>query len=609
VVARHDRPDFRIHMAGGLVLEDRLNEEMQNDVKVFMGMAVGLILVVLYIVFRRISGVFLSLVVVALALGSTMGMMALLDVPLSLTTEILPPFLLAVGVCDAVHILAIFYQQLGRGVTREDAIAFSLRHCGLAVLMTSLTTAGGLMSFYAAEVAPISQLGFIAPLGVMLALVYSVVLLPALLAVVPLRPARAAPLTRNIPLQRLLHGCGVLAIRRPWPVAGVWALALLLSALGASRLRFSQDELLWFPEDEPIRQATALIDRDLKGVMSLEVVLDTGAENGLHSPALLRKIEKVYLANGSVKQGALFIGKTTSVIDILKETHQALNENRSRFYAIPDSRQLVAQELLLFENSGSDDLEELVDTQFRQARISMKVPWVDSMLYPAFLEKIETQFETLLGDGAQIRVTGLSALLSRMFSNLIVTMGRSYLLAFTIITPLMILLLGSFRRGFLSMVPNLAPVIAILGIMGWSNVPLDITSILVGGIIISLAVDDTIHFMHGFNRIYRETADPERAIHETLQTTGGAMLFTSVVLSAGFFIFVLGYMKNVSTFGALAGFATIMAFLADVTLAPALMILVTRNRSDGGIRAPALVESSSPREKILSSRTRSARGS
>jgi predicted RND superfamily exporter protein len=105
-------------------------------------------------------------------------------------------------------------------------------------------------------------------------------------------------------------------------------------------------------------------------------------------------------------------------------------------------------------------------------------------------------------------------------------------------------------------------------------------------VIIGLAVDDTIHFMHGFNRVYRATRDPERAVHETLQTTGSAMLFTSVVLASGFFIFILAYMKNISTFGALAGIATIVAFLADVTLAPALMVLVTRRRPGTPIGVP-----------------------
>ena len=123
--------------------------------------------------------------------------------------------------------------------------------------------------------------------------------------------------------------------------------------------------------------------------------------------------------------------------------------------------------------------------------------------------------------------------------------------------------------------------------MGWLDVPLDMSTTLIGGIIIGLAVDDTIHFMHRFNSYYAETGDPHRAVRETLETTGTAMLFTSVVLGAGFLIFTLAYMHNIMGFGLLCAFATAIAFLADVTLAPALMILVTRrggaDRSHAGL--------------------------
>ena len=180
-------------------------------------------------------------------------------------------------------------------------------------------------------------------------------------------------------------------------MVGVSVGILLLAALGASRLRFSNDYLMWFPEGDPVRPATELIDRELRGSVTLEAIVETGRENGLHDPALLRRIDEFASANRSIRQGDLFVGKTVSVADILKETHQALNENRSEFYAIPEDRRLVAQELLLFENSGTDDLEELVDSQFSKARISMRIPWADWMLYPAFLEEMRRHVEEIFG--------------------------------------------------------------------------------------------------------------------------------------------------------------------------------------------------------------------
>jgi predicted RND superfamily exporter protein len=359
-------------------------------------------------------------------------------------------------------------------------------------------------------------------------------------------------------------------------VIGVSVGILLLAGIGASRLRFSNDYLMWFPEGEPVRPATELIDRELRGSVTLEAIVETGEENGLHDPSLLRRFDEFAAANRSIRQGDLFVGKTVSLADILKETHQALNENRPEFYAIPSDRRLVAQELLLFENSGTDDLEGLVDSQFSRARISMRIPWTDWMLYPPFLEEMRQHTEEIFGDEVQVHLTGFSALMARAATSFVDTMVRSYVLALVIITPLMIFLLGSFRRGLLSMLPNLAPILLTLGLMGGLGIPLDMSTTLLGGIVIGLAVDDTIHFMHRFNRYYDQTGDSERAVRETLETTGTAMLFTSVVLGSGFLIFTLAYMKNIATLGVLCSFATAAAFLADVTLAPALMVLVTR---------------------------------
>jgi predicted RND superfamily exporter protein len=576
VMRRYQDSDTRMYLAGAPVVEERLEDEMQADVARFMSLSVLVVVVVLYVLFRRASGVVLPLLIVALSLPSTLGAMALLGIPLSLTTEILPSYLLTIGVCYSVHILVIFFQRLDAGSAREDAVRYALGHSGLAVVMTGLTTAGGLASFLWAEVAPVSHLGVVGPLGVILAVVLSLVLLPALLVVLPLRARGSARRAAGGFLGALVVASGRFSSRNPLTVVGASLALMVLAAAGASRLRFANDYMLWFPKREPLRMATELIDRELKGVVTLEAMIDTGRENGLHEPELLRRLERVGEANRSIRHGDLFIGKTVSLADVLKETNQALNENRPAFYAIPDDRKLVAQELLLFEAGGTDDLEELVDSQFSTARISMKVPWADWMLYPDFLARMQRHIEEIMGDGVRVSLTGFSALMARAAASFIVTMARSYVLALLIITPLMIFLLGDLRRGLLSMAPNLAPILLTLGLMGWLGIPLDMSTMLIGGIILGLAVDDTIHFMNRFNRHYEQTGDAPGAVRETLETTGTAMLFTSVVLTAGFLVFAFAYTTNIVTFGLLCGFATAAAFVADVTLGPALMILVTR---------------------------------
>jgi predicted RND superfamily exporter protein len=342
--------------------------------------------------------------------------------------------------------------------------------------------------------------------------------------------------------------------------------------------------LSWLPDDWPVVEATRTIDRDLKGSVVVEVLVDTGRENGLYDPKILETFDRLArdlerdTANDSV-----FVGKATSVADILKEIHQALNRNNPSFYKIPDNARLIPQEFLLFENSGSDDLEDVVDSTFRLARLTIKAPWRDALEYGPFLDDIESRFEAAFGDEAHVTATGVMTLFGRTLTAAIHSAARSYVIAIGVVTVLMILLIGHLRLGLLSMIPNIAPILMTLGVMGWIGMPLDMFTMLIGSIAIGLAVDDTIHFMHNFRRFFAASGDVRDAVGRTLHTTGRAMVVTSVVLCLGFLIFTFASMNNLIRFGWLTGLAIALALLADFVMAPALVAL-GRKRAERAVQ-------------------------
>jgi len=214
-------------------------------------------------------------------------------------------------------------------------------------------------------------------------------------------------------------------------------------------------------------------------------------------------------------------------------------------------------------------------------RFSIRTPMVDGSHYPPFGDEVARIFSKELDGLAQARLTGLMVVMGRSFAASIETMFRSYAIALLVITPLMMLLLGSARLGLIAMIPNLFPIVLTLGLMGWLGIPLEMFSLLIGSVALGLAVDDTIHFMHGFRRGYAASGNVEIAVRETLQTTGQALLFTSIVLTMGFLIYVLSDLSNLSRFGMLTAFSIVIAFLADVLLAPALMKICARFSSLG----------------------------
>ncbi|MEN8195962.1 MAG: efflux RND transporter permease subunit, partial [Pseudomonadota bacterium] len=529
IVEKYDAEGFRLYMAGTPTVTEALKRAMQADMKLFMGLALLAIGLCLLAMFRRFAGVFLPLLVVVLSFVSTMGAMGYSGTAIKLPTIILPSFLLAVSVGAAVHVLSIFFQHLQRTEDRIGSIVHAMGHSGLAIAMTSLTTAIGLGSFATAEVAPIADLGMFASLGVLFSLIYTVILLPALLAIIPARPH--AGVDESVPglLDRVLDGFTDFSTGHARAVVGVSIAVIIALTASAAQLRFSHDILSWLPEKWPVYQATRKVDRELRGSVVVEIVVDSGRENGLYDRDMLLELDGLARELEAWERGELFVGKASSVADVLKEIHQALNENRPEFYAIPVNEKLIPQEFLLFENSGSDDLQDVVDSQFRKARFTVKAPWRDTLEYVPLMREIEARFSETLGPEVTVTTTGIMSLFSRTLSAAMWSAAKSYVIAFGAITLMMILLIGNLRLGLAAMLPNLAPIAIAMGFMWWANIPLNMFTMLVGSIAIGLAVDDTVHFMHNFRRYFAQTGDVRAAVRRTLHTAGRAMLVTSVV--------------------------------------------------------------------------------
>jgi hypothetical protein len=462
----------------------------------------------------------------------------------------------------------------------EDAISNALGHSGLPILLTSLTTAGGLISFSTAEIAPISDLGVVAPAGVMIAFALSVTLLPALVAIFPMRTRNTDAPERAGRLRQFLIACGDFGIDHAKPVVAIAALIIVISAAGASFTQFGHDIVRWFPESHRFRSATSLINDDMGGAVSLEVLIDSRAVNGLQDPTTLEKIARAGSEAVAYRDGAMEISKAVSLVNVVEEIHQALNENRPEFHVVPSDPLLVAQELLLFENTGSDDLLDFADSQLQIGRMTMKAPLIDAAAYAPYLVEMGSRFEQILGEGVDFSFTGLLPLMSQTINAVIQSMASSYAIALAVITPLIIILIGNLRIGLLAMIPNVTPILAAIGAMGWLGIPIDVFTMMVGAISIGLVVDDTIHIMHGFGGYFAKHGDVRAAIRETLSTTGLAILFTTVVLSTGFAIYTISSMSNLIRFGSITATVIALAFVADVILAPALLSLTLGKKND-----------------------------
>jgi len=572
IIKKYNGDDFQIYLAGSPAVNNSLKAQMQADMQKFMRVTFLIIIIFLFVMFRRLSAVFYPLIVIILSLLTTVGTMAWIGTAFKLPTQIVPSLLLAVSIGATVHILSIFFDRFNRNGDKKEAIKYTLGHSGLAIAMTSVTTAIGVGSFYGSEVAPIADLGIFASLGVMVSLFLTLTLLPALLAITKLKPKANKAAGK---LDRLMQKLAAIPVKYYKAIIAGSMVLVLLALFASVKIELSHNPLHWFQPDDYDRVSTEVIDKTMNGSVTMEVVVDTQKENGWNNPERLNRLnllsKKLEIYTDKYTQ----IGKVVSLATIVKETNRALHENKEKFYTIPQDANLVSQELLLFENSGSDDLEDVVDSQFSKARITIKLPWTDAVKAHDVLSYVKTQAKKAFPED-KVTITGMIPLLIHTFAGSVHSSVTSYIIAFILITLMMIFILGSVHIGLLSMIPNLTPILLGLLIMRVANIPLDMFTLLIGSIAIGLAVDDTIHFLHNFRRYYLESGDAEKAIAHTFYTTGKAMVITSIVLSLGFYAYMMANMISVQNFGLLTGSVILFALLADLLLAPALMMVVAK---------------------------------
>ncbi|MEA2048192.1 MAG: MMPL family transporter [Campylobacterota bacterium] len=572
IVEKYKEDGIEIYVAGSPSVNHALKSQMQADMQKFMRLTFLIIIVFLFVMFRRVSAVVYPLIVIILSLLATVGTMAWSGVAFKLPTQIVPSLLMAVSIGATVHILSIFFDKLNTTGDKKASLKYTLGHSGLAIAMTSVTTAIGVGSFSGSEVAPISDLGVFASLGVMVSLVLTLTLLPALLSITKLKQKVK---TEAGKLDRVMKKLSVIPIRYYKGII-VWSSLLVIMALiAATKIELSHNPLQWFQPESYDRISTEVIDEQMNGSVTIELMIDTKMENGWNDPERLNKLNRLSAELEVYIDRYTHIGKVISLATIVKETNRALHENKEAYYSIPDNANLVSQELLLFENSGSDDLEDVVDSQFSKARITVKLPWTDAVKAVEVLGYVQEE-ATKVFPNEKVTTTGMIPLLINTFAQAVSSSVTSYFIAAIAISFMMILILGSVRIGLLSMIPNLAPIISGLLIMYVADIPLDMFTLLIGSIAIGLAVDDTIHFMHNFRRYYLESGDASKAIEETFFTTGKAMLITTIVLSLGFYAYMMANMISVQNFGLLTGSVIVLALLSDLLLAPALMIVVAK---------------------------------
>ena len=574
---------FTFHPTGQPVLMgfffDVLNKEIQNELTIVM----ILMFLVLWMIFRSLSAVVWPLVVVAASLVLTLGVASWSGTVMSMMVLLLVMLMLVVGVADSVHILSGYLFFRRKGQPHEEALRSMMRKTGLACFLTSLTTGLGMLSLLLAEIPPIRIFGVTAAIGVMVAFLVSVIMIPLMLDL--WRPAKnlegekqAVDSGKNLVVQRFLSVLEPLSINRPWLMVLLFALVTAGLVVGVMRVRVDSNLVEIIRPGLPIRIDHEIADRHMGGTQNLEIFIRMGQAEALQDPEVLKAMETFqrYLEESHRD----FVVKTTSLVQVAKNTFQVLNENRPEMYRIPADRPTLAQTLLLFENADPEERKTLVTEDFGAGRISVRLFNYGSLDYLIFFEDVQEKLTGIFSPlkarypEMKVRLTGGLEMMMGMVQTLNRAQFQSFLFVLLVVTVLLFFVFGSFRVGVVAMIPNVFPALAAFGLMGFLGIPLDGDTLIIAPLLIGIAVDDTIHFITHYRADVVRTGDIDAAIVTSMREVGQAISYTSIILVLGFTILIISNHMGIANFGFLTAVAFFAALLADLVLLPALFKLM-----------------------------------
>lgn len=578
VIKEYQTPEFSIAFSGTPVYQYHVEPMVRSNMKKMCLVILLVPVLLMPFMFGRGSGAFLPQVTAILGLIVALGLMALLSVRFSLTSSMLPSILLSIGLTAPIHFLVVYYKHQKK-VGKFRGIIATMKHSGFPITMTSFTTVAGLLSFSFSNIAPIADLVNFTIIGILVILVFTIFTLPAFLSI--LQVVEGSELGEvhyeASLLNRTLLALGRLGVSRPYLVLILFLAGTLLAGFSISQLHFSHNQLHYFADDSDFMRQVRLIETQTGGFRALEVLIDTQRERGIIDYDLLQAIEQLdtNLRSETDIQGRAYVGRTRSLIDLIKEFSCATTgmdqRQGQRACQIPKDETTLVERINHIGRTVPEALRKYTDADLRTGRLTAMMYWRDAAADVDFIARVREYAATLFDAGVKVAVTGVVSINSGIIDAMMTSLAIGYSTGFLLITALMILAIGDVRLGLLAMIPNLIPIFIALGSMGYLDIPLNTYNLIGGSIAIGLAVDDTIHFFHNFRRYYRKSGDINFAVSETLGSAGRALLTTTLILVASFWMRLFSDLKVIADFGLVMGIALLMAFLADVLLAPALL--------------------------------------
>ena len=601
------------YIAGFPIVAATLRTVIDQDTQRFFPFVALLAVFFLWLTFRRPSGVAVPMLVVGFSILFTLAIMVVFEVPLNTITSALPVFLISIGVADGIHMFSEYRENRIEGLPREKAVCLMLDKLALPVTMTSITTAVGFLSLTVSDIVPIFTFGIFVAVGTLLAMVLSLIFIPALLMVLPEKVSASQEgsgtdenLSRGVHqvnfmdrlFQKSLDVMTAWVLRNARPVLLAALAICVISIYGLSQVKVESSLESYFQADAPLVIANRAMEK-MSGSRTINIVITkTGEEEPWKNPDNLKVVEEFqeFLANEPK------VKRTLSLVDLIKRISYAFNENRKEFNRLPNGfefleseeifeengqtekrtvkreisgRDLIAQYLVLYENSGGDVLSDVVDSEYLNLNLAVTISSNSTTEEEKLLQSIEDYAVRQFPQGFSMTSSGMVPINVATSNEVVTSQIRSLSGSILAVFLMLALIFRSVSRGLMGMIPLVFTVLFNFGVMGFFGVHLDIGTALVSSIVIGIGVDYSIHYLSSMFHELAVGTELHDAISNTVRRSGKAITSNAVTVGFGFLALSVSEFLPLVTLSWMIWLTLNISALATMILIPALAVTLT----------------------------------
>ncbi len=570
-----------VYLSGLPLIRTELSTRIADEMKWFLFASVVLSALILLLFFRSVSATLLSLAVVIIGVVWSMGTIHLLGYKITLLNALIPPLIVVIGIPNCIYFLNKYHTAYNDTGDRKEALITMVGRMGIVTLFCNLAAAIGFAVFALTKSAILKEFGVVAGINIMALFFVSLILIPVTLSLLPAPKSRHTKYLTNPRLNRWLDRLERWSLNHRKLIYGISIAMVLFSIAGIARLKsvgYIVDDL---PQTDKIYTDLKFFEKNFKGVMPLEMLVRTNNKAGIiRDLEGLKKIDSL----SRYMQTIPGIAKPLSIVEGLKFAKQAFFEGDSTSYSMPSQFDLpaMAQYLRfkedegLSKNSFSKLVSSFMDSTRQEARVSINMADVGSVALPAILDSVQQKANQLFpSEKYTVQLTGTSITFLEGSSFIINGLKESIFWAFLLIAMCMLYLFKSFKILICSLIPNVIPLAITAGVMGWVGVPLKPSTVLVFSVALGIAIDITIRFLVNYKQeLPRQQFDKKATVIETIHSTGISIIYTSMVLIAGFIIFSFSGFGGTQALGWLTSLTLVTATVTNLVLLPALLISI-----------------------------------